>query len=454
MDSLNADHELASEVVRLLNKELQATRLKLHAAEQRLRSTEDGDSEAGSYQRRARDAEAQNEALTREIERLHVELNMRDDQSGHSIPEDIKDGLDIKYCIQGICPAVEEVQRLNYILEEKQRTDQENADTHAQLELTVSSLSEKYERTKIAKKEMHTAREAAEAQVRTLLSEKRELLKARDDAVTKHLGSETAKNELIKQRDETLATIKHQKLGWRRIMSELENIHGRDKTIDLPLCIPSSCGPEQYLGEELKALCSSDGVLAFSEQIVWVSDASHHAIVVYPAFEYNPAARRYQAWTKNMYREQWAGQTRELFFKKKPKMPWSYAGTYRCIALPDLTPNEYAKLETHIRKALVNQAMLSASLIPPVVQELLKDLYERGMMKVECIGLQCVGFNTTLNDALKARQLKASACAKVDPVPSSADMGSEHGCKKRGIRDEDGMRPSKKSKEGRVKRKD
>ncbi|GBE86174.1 hypothetical protein SCP_0900510 [Sparassis crispa] len=406
MDTLSADPELASELVKLLNKELQATRAKLEASEQaRVRSlsvhTEGATPAAENYRRRAHDAEAQVAVLSHDNEILQEEVSRLREAAVplFTVSEDMKDDVDMKSCLQGICPAVEEVHRLKSQMED---SSEANAESIAQLRERVIKLKEKYEQSKAEKLELHDAREAADAVVVQLTEERDVAFTALHDAQRKVRRLE----EQIQKKNEEwdnvdIADDTREAVTCFDYMADLPPIEDQTNISRDSLGLKHvKKNLQGCLTKEIKALCAEEP-LVVNELFMWASKESQHAIVLSPAFEYHAGVGN-KLWVKTTDHECLLGQTREVFFHDQLTSRWNYAGTFKCLNLFTLITKEYKQLSKFVKSAVMRRTLRTPHLIPPIVKKLIADLYDKGVAKVECTGLQCIGFNHDLYDSLKA----------------------------------------------------
>ncbi|KAJ7168872.1 hypothetical protein C8R46DRAFT_1092728 [Mycena filopes] len=103
-------------------------------------------------------------------------------------------------------------------------------------------------------------------------------------------------------------------------------------------------------------------------------------------------------WTEGSDLTSFHGGTRELFVDAKEFMV--YIGTYRCHDLGPLEPNG-TSLPSHISLPEIMDAALGVPW-PPGHATIMKQRYPDGV-RVSATGLQCVGFNMQLYDALRKR---------------------------------------------------
>ncbi|KAH9935079.1 hypothetical protein B0H21DRAFT_76695 [Amylocystis lapponica] len=183
----------------------------------------------------------------------------------------------------------------------------------------------------------------------------------------------------------------------------------------------------------LRDLCAPQGFLELSGRMIWAHEGSQHAFALSSPFKTDNNVQ-----DRSLEKDLWPGQIREVFFRKnKTTEPfWSYAGTYKCHKLPPMTAAEYIALDEATRNSLLFSAFPDS----PIHQELaatIDDLYRQGILKIQRIGLQYLGFNQNLYVAMKL----------ISEQRHSAGAGPSSSGSKRQVGDGDGdEKPRKKAK--------
>ncbi|KAL1706341.1 hypothetical protein EV121DRAFT_201651, partial [Schizophyllum commune] len=101
------------------------------------------------------------------------------------------------------------------------------------------------------------------------------------------------------------------------------------------------------------------------------------------------------------------------------KGAWYYAGVYQCFRFPDLSVREWTELSDEATQSIAKETLAARRNTSPQHFFEVKELYGAGALAVACVGLQCVGFNRQLHQALLEQ--------KVDGRSSAMGLGMEGG---------------------------
>ncbi|KAJ7036949.1 hypothetical protein C8F04DRAFT_1335424 [Mycena alexandri] len=140
-----------------------------------------------------------------------------------------------------------------------------------------------------------------------------------------------------------------------------------------------------------------DRILYMPRRTIWTSDARLHALAFGPTDHYDPTLR---SWIQATDISGLSGHWRELFVDVGDSVV--YAGTYRCHDLRYLCPGGTPPPELVSPLEMLHTANLWA-LEPADRTQAINVLAPSGILPAECLGLQCIGFNMTLYEALKRR---------------------------------------------------
>ncbi|KAJ7168919.1 hypothetical protein C8R46DRAFT_1092870 [Mycena filopes] len=157
---------------------------------------------------------------------------------------------------------------------------------------------------------------------------------------------------------------------------------------------------------DLRALLNSnsvgagyiDRILYFPKRMLWTSDAQLHALAFAPAEHYERDGTG-GSWRPATEIADLKGQWRELFVDLDGAIV--YAGTYRCHDLRYLCPGGTPAPEHISPLELLHAAGLGEVSPAERARALSGSENGNGVLRVDCVGLQCFGFNGTLYDALK-----------------------------------------------------
>ncbi|KAF5345397.1 hypothetical protein D9756_010987 [Leucocoprinus leucothites] len=191
------------------------------------------------------------------------------------------------------------------------------------------------------------------------------------------------------------------------IMSALPPSPTRPRQGSLLPVIEGSFNPTKlcaYLMANLNTRRYTENSIIFPGRFSWCASPGgyHHALAFEPTHVFNIQTR---SWEKGLLMESLYGMVRELFYVQKGKT--YYAGTYKCIRFE----NSSIRLPDSEIEGLTSIAIAEAALsdefsnAPSSVTHrgTLSKLYREGVLMVECMGLQCVGFNKQLYKELLAQ---------------------------------------------------
>ncbi|KAJ6553313.1 hypothetical protein B0H19DRAFT_1156174 [Mycena capillaripes] len=137
-------------------------------------------------------------------------------------------------------------------------------------------------------------------------------------------------------------------------------------------------------------------VLFLPKRTVWSSTARLHALAFYPTHYYHG----WDTWAEVTDLSAMAGSWSELFLDVDDSI--IYAGTYRLYDLRYLCPGGTAPPEGVSSLEMESAAHLGA--LPPNQRaQVIAAKFSSGVIDTDCMGLQCIGFNATLYDALRRR---------------------------------------------------
>ncbi len=127
-------------------------------------------------------------------------------------------------------------------------------------------------------------------------------------------------------------------------------------------------------------------------------------------------------WSRYEELSSFVGSTRELFHRAQGRV--LYGGTFKCLQVHELTVGDYKCLPNFVRSflgAMTTKRLMMPQIkdelirltiksdVEPQSKEIVRKEYLKGVAKVECMVLQCIGFNQSLYDALLAARLKPSS---------------------------------------------
>ncbi|KAJ7723925.1 hypothetical protein B0H16DRAFT_1472669 [Mycena metata] len=161
-----------------------------------------------------------------------------------------------------------------------------------------------------------------------------------------------------------------------------------------------------------------DRILYMPRRTISTSDTRLHALAFSPTERYNPTRRSWSVATEIPILN---GHWRELFVDVGD---WViYAGTYRCHDLRYLCPGGTPPPELVSSLEMLRAANLW-ELEPADRTRAINALAPSGILPADCLGLQCIGFNTTLYEALKRRSRGTKR--EADEVESGLPAKRQH----------------------------
>lgn len=168
-----------------------------------------------------------------------------------------------------------------------------------------------------------------------------------------------------------------------------------------PITIPTSCTFQEFLASAsgtIKNLINQYRIFQESTT-TWCPDREEHGYFLTPLYRCytNPRVATAHGWKLVDPVGKMINPT-ECFYNKDGK--WYYAGVYKALRLADLTLEEWESLSTETSQALLKETLAGRKNTSPANIYETGQLYSAGCLKVACIGLQCVGFNSALYRAV------------------------------------------------------
>ncbi|KAF9229470.1 hypothetical protein BS17DRAFT_771509 [Gyrodon lividus] len=358
------DPELASEMVKLLAQELKVVRAQLREAERRTSSPSIVDSTRLTNER-ARALITENESLKADNAALQANVSRLQDDLAQWPPVKAEPGA--SHALQYEQSMRRMKEELVTVLAEKEELICEKEKASGVQE-QLSKLREKYKRSKAER------RENAE-----VLNELRvELL---DSA-----------QQLEQSRKAALSEI-----DFRTFLKELpyKPVEGQP---ELPLIRPYSRDFHAKFHKNLVGMCEGPYYMN-SNEVIWSASGIAFGLVIKPMFQYNPKSNG-GTWMK-LNNEFDVGQRMDICYLTGKA--WHYIGTYERIGdcgamtiapatLQHLVPGkvEYASKRT----------TLFPDLVPPSQTRMIENMYTKGVIKLQCFGIRCVGFNQAFSKEL------------------------------------------------------
>ncbi|KAI0824270.1 hypothetical protein BC628DRAFT_1420348 [Trametes gibbosa] len=156
------------------------------------------------------------------------------------------------------------------------------------------------------------------------------------------------------------------------------------------------------LPQAISDLCGSGGyVMMRPGEIVWSSlhQEKSHCIFLSSTHSYNPKSFSGKGGWEPSWNMQVPESHREVFYLKAGN--WYYAGTFQYqdqVVLPSSKIKTFAT-HSHVND-LRQRSLLFPDLVAPVLGTLIREMYDRDILKIACTGWRYVSFNRALADAL------------------------------------------------------
>ncbi|TDL18486.1 hypothetical protein BD410DRAFT_753187 [Rickenella mellea] len=180
-----------------------------------------------------------------------------------------------------------------------------------------------------------------------------------------------------------------------------------------PIIIPPPVTLHEFLSNATGSTKSYlTGYRAFQDKTtMWCPEREEHGYFMTPLYKCNTNPRIITAhrWTEVDPRGR-LDQPTECFYNKDGK--WYYAGQYVALRLEDLSVKEWETLEPETVSTLIKDTLSGRKNTSPQNHYETAQLYAVGALKVACVGLQCVGFNTALYDAIVAQAARCTVSGR------------------------------------------
>ncbi|KAH9833492.1 uncharacterized protein C8Q71DRAFT_773718, partial [Rhodofomes roseus] len=214
---------------------------------------------------------------------------------------------------------------------------------------------------------------------------------------------------------------------FKQFKAKLSELPEPAERIDYPSLVPMQATRkilENWLAElRREGVLKQELDLIGGEDLMWFPN-SHHAMQVVQMHEYDPIDCICN-WSERCPEKGSSERPYEVFRAEENQI--SYVGTYRVvedlreIRLGDIMWKMFpGKTESAVAATLAQQTACDAPQTNAVA-ETLPELYSKGIMQVEVIGYQCVGFNRRLDEELHK---KAPPPAETSPECKS-DMSNQ-----------------------------
>ncbi|KAH9915898.1 uncharacterized protein B0H18DRAFT_79890 [Fomitopsis serialis] len=220
---------------------------------------------------------------------------------------------------------------------------------------------------------------------------------------------------------------------FRSFMDRMRALPAPPVTVDLSTVLPVKLPP----GSRRVSDCFHEGISQFprltvNDACMWLPD-SQHALRVVPGFGYD-SRPRCRKWTPYVPRSATyiPKGTFELFHTHDDDL--YYVGTYKTVEGPRdihlkvIDTRLLAQLDGTVVVDDLEEALTwqTAPKAPPTnaVARTIPEMYEMGILRVQVIGLQCVGFNHRLHEELHPKRMPSDDTSRKSDTDVQRRRGS------------------------------
>ncbi|KIK94872.1 hypothetical protein PAXRUDRAFT_421329 [Paxillus rubicundulus Ve08.2h10] len=129
-----------------------------------------------------------------------------------------------------------------------------------------------------------------------------------------------------------------------------------------------------------------------SNEVIWSPSGIALGLVIKPTFQYNPKSNG-GTWVK-LKNDFDVGKQMDICYLVGKE--WHYIGTYERIGDSNVTTMATETLR-HLDPKKVEYASerttLFQDLVPPSQSRMIENMYTKGVIKLQCFGIRCIGFN-------------------------------------------------------------
>ncbi|KJA20998.1 hypothetical protein HYPSUDRAFT_764799 [Hypholoma sublateritium FD-334 SS-4] len=198
-----------------------------------------------------------------------------------------------------------------------------------------------------------------------------------------------------------LAVIMHTRQDVYKFMSVLPKPIDRLRQPKLDPVGLSSMDLKSYIAADPQLKEVASNLLCLPGRISWCSSDHVHGIALGPMHLFN--GTEYTTWTEGSEFIPLYGRTFHLFYTTRRGLVF-YAGLYKAIDIRTQCPEGISAQQIdHIFWPALAEALTSGSDLTKSLKNVLSDLYHKGALRVEPLGLQCVKFDLDIYTILKNR---------------------------------------------------
>ncbi|CAA7269822.1 unnamed protein product [Cyclocybe aegerita] len=410
MESVNNDPELASEMLGLMGKELKAARLRIKELESELEKSPTiavhrYSEEVTDFKERTEAAEYSMIILRKHVDevnaentRLRLELDglkdsktwiKKEEQPAHEPPREATVSTDIQPSLGGISNE-EKIKHLEEALEKYYAKYKAQKELKLELKVAIETLED--EKGCIQEDNLILQKKVAKAEDRIARLQNKTQEKAEKSK------SQTLKEEL--RPEERLSSFSELS-EFKKYMSALPRYSERPAPAQLrPIC-HEGVDLNAYLSADSRTASCAQSLLYSPGRMTWTSSDAHHALILGPIHVFDDLRKTWQkvSTLRHLY-----DQTFHVFFPRNNCI--LYGGLYKVHSFRDKHPDG-CLLSGASGLSLAEATIVNASSVGHNPRSIkpsdIARLYMDGILKVEPVGLQCVGFDKELYGVLKRK---------------------------------------------------
>ncbi|KAF8844070.1 hypothetical protein BDN67DRAFT_963566 [Paxillus ammoniavirescens] len=358
------DPELASEMVKLLAQELKVVRAQLRETERGAVSSPSVAESTGLTRERAQALITENESLKADNAALRANVfRLQDEPQWPPIKEE------------------EDVSQASQYEESMRRMREELAEELAEKE----ELLRQKEKGSRVQQQLSTL----QAKHKLLKAEKVECIEVMNELRVELLN--------CTQELEHFRKVSPSDIDFRSFFEEMPYKPVEEQS-ELASIQPYSRNVQAKIPKDLLSMCQGPYFMN-SNEVIWSLSGIALGLVIKPTVQYNPRSGG-GTWTK-LNDDFGVGKQMDICYLVGNA--WHYIGTYERIGDSNATtiaPETLRHLDRKKVEHVSKQTTLFQDLVPPSQTRMIENMYTNGVIKLQCIGIRCVGFNQAFSQGL------------------------------------------------------
>ncbi|TFK57332.1 hypothetical protein OE88DRAFT_1722245 [Heliocybe sulcata] len=291
------------------------------------------------------------------------------------------------------------------------------------LRMEVAALSAKMEEKNAAEEHYDSPAEFFPFRMKKITSLKEKVAALR----TKSKDRKATCKELQMRLDEALADR-----SASQVVTEKEDRFPEDflvgqthsTTVSLPDRLePLRSGPYFHLRQGKAQSWSHVRFMECSPQdTCWGDNGKALGVTFVPMHRYNPE-KGVQGWEHCGLSSYEKGGQYELIYLENGQ--WCYFGTYEALEIRSIPFEKVKELGPDIQKCLIVRTITNRDFAPPILSAMLQSMYASGALRVECMAIRRIGFNSNLYNDLLGRPSRKGVTEKLPAyIPTPGQKAS------------------------------